>query len=655
LAGFAFFSLSTYETIERLELKSVGTFQAGGMSRIWFSSAGDLVGVEPGESKVTVRVRANSGAGQLREQTIAFENIASDKESTAKVPITPIYAVAEDASKVAWISNTGVRVANLFSPAAKSGVERRFKRTIPVAGLAFTGLGGLAVLYTDGQLELWDLLKDNVSAATHLSLSDPGPLLANGAYVAAYSPTTSEVFVFDTGAGDKLSPLEYKKYGPDILTATLSPQANFATGTRERVEQNARFLNAPGPVRALAFYDRDRVLVAGDFPNIYMLRPDQGPQQIATAGPGTTLLATDGAQFAFGDGHKINLFSHKLVQIRSYTGLARPSVFIIFALLAFSLVGIYWIHAVKLLSLRKPKTAVELAQTAKKEEEGPIPNALIEACQNGDCVLYAGSGLGAQAGLPTWQVFAAEFARWAGDSAGGDAGSVIDRAAATLENRQPALHDYLRSRFRVTSEISQSHRLIKEIDFPAVITTSLDNLLDRTFPFSGGRVYTAGNCAELAQAARRRDFFLLKPFGDLDEPDTVRLGPAQCLQTMRNNPSLRDLLGDLLQSNTILFLGASVEGLERDLENLALAPQAGRRHFILVPDVGDAWKAPAERIRERYGIEALTYIPSTSHHPEVVEFLTNLITAVRAKSSTEEYFADDDLPARAKPRAVASR
>jgi SIR2-like protein len=310
---------------------------------------------------------------------------------------------------------------------------------------------------------------------------------------------------------------------------------------------------------------------------------------------------------------------------------------ITFTLLGLISLAIYLDGTFRLPSQRKRNALTVLAEHERREE-GPIPRVLIEACQRGDCVLYAGSGLSAQAGLPAWSVFVTQLAQWAGDSAGGDADSVMDRIVAAYRNRRQDLYDYLRSQLRVTSEISRSHRLIKEIDFSAVITTNLDNLLDRALPCSGGRVYTAANCAGLVHAAERRDFFLLKPFGDLGEPGTLSLGTAQCLQTMRDNRSLRELLEGLLHSNTFLFLGVSIEGLERDLTALAVEPQTERRHFILLPDIGESWKAPAERMRLRYGIEALTYVPSTPDHPEVPEFLANLIAAMRATRATDQYF-----------------
>src|SRR5258708_27999238 len=168
-----------------------------------------------------------------------------------------------------------------------------------------------------------------------------------------------------------------------------------------------------------------------------------------------------------------------------------------------------------------------------KPEEGPMPGELGGACQNGDCVLWAGSGLGAQAGVPAWSAFLRELLEWAAKSEPalaelpeGMTGATADRIAAAFENREQALQAYLRQRFRVGSELPQAHRLIKQIDFPTLISTNLDNLLDRTFPQSGGRVHTAAKCGDLSHAADHRDFVLLKPFGDLDDPDTIRLGPS---------------------------------------------------------------------------------------------------------------------------------
>ena len=50
------------------------------------------------------------------------------------------------------------------------------------------------------------------------------------------------------------------------------------------------------------------MLAAGDFEGIYLLGPNQGPQRVAGAKPGTTVLAADKSNFAFGDGDQIRIW-----------------------------------------------------------------------------------------------------------------------------------------------------------------------------------------------------------------------------------------------------------------------------------------------------------------------------------------------------------
>ena len=87
-------------------------------------------------------------------------------------------------------------------------------------------------------------------------------------------------------------------------------------------------------------------------------------------------------------------------------------------------------------------------------------------------------------------------------------------------------------------------------------------------------------------------------------------------------------IGELFQTRVLLFIGASLEGLEQDLANLSLpAPAPGpRKHYALVSMAGEGWEERAERLRLRYAIEPLTYSPSTARHPEVVKLFPSSST-----------------------------
>jgi len=438
-----------------------------------------------------------------------------------------------------------------------------------------------------------------------------------------------------------------------MISVNLSALARLAAGTSEKLYIEGKPIPAPGPIHALAYCDRNRVLVGGDFPGIFLLSRASGPLQAAVSNPGTTVLAANESLLAFGTSRRISLYSHRMVQVREYIGLGMPTPWLLVSILSLiSPVAIPLFQgAFKklwrwILNLRLPEPTTKSPISG---EDNSMPSLLVEACLNGDCVLYAGAGLSAQAGLPVWNDCVRELVKWAAnknlapagvidaaqaDLSRGQTGAAADRMADALQVYEQDLHHYLRQRFRIAAELPAAHALIKQIDFPALITTNLDNLLDRTFPYSGGRTYTAADCEDLKKAAQRRDFSLLKPFGDLDEPHTIRLGPTQCERVMQSNPACSDFVEQLLQVRTFLFLGASLEGIERDLGYIPLHAKIERKHFAFVAVAGEEWKAAAERLTQRYGIQVLSYTPASDSHSEVADFLTKLHTAMREKSAT---------------------
>jgi hypothetical protein len=648
--ALAFFAMPRYEVSERLQAKALGNIDTADISRLWFSPAGELVGIGQTGSHISIRVWASRDGAQLRERTLELP-------STKAMP-DPVYAVSSDASKLAWISSAGVHVEDAFLAGQRHASDHPFQRPVPIVSLALAGSSKLAALYSDGKFELWNLSSDTITASKPLGISEPGPLLSNGVYLAASSLASRDVFVFDTGTGDKLSVLEYTKYPPEMLSVTLSPLGRLAASTGEKLYMEGQPIPAPGPIHALAYCDRNRVLVGGEFQGILLLSRTKGPMQAVVSNPGTTVLAANESLLAFGTSRRISLYSHRMVQIREYIGLGMPTPWLLVAFL-----GLISPVAIPLLQGHFKKfwkwiQRLWLPEPAAKPlisgDENSIPSLLVEACLNGDCVLYAGAGLSAQAGLPVWNDCVRELVKWAAnknfapadvidaaqtDLSRGQAGAAADRMATALQSCEQDLHHYFRQRFRIASELSAAHLLIKQIDFPALITTNLDNLLDRTFPYSGGRTYTAADCEALTNAAKRREFFLLKPFGDLDEPHTICLGPTQCERVIQSNLACSDFVEQLFQARTFLFLGASLEGLERDLGYIPLQAKIDRKHFAFVSVLGEEWKAAAERLSQRYGIQVLSYTPVSDSHSEVVEFLTKLHTAMREKSATAEAYA----------------
>jgi WD40 repeat protein len=323
--ALAFFAMPRYEVSERLQAKALGNIETADISRLWFSPAGELVGIGKTGSRISIHVWASRNGAQLRERTLELP-------STKGMP-DPVYAVSGDASKLAWIAGAGVQVEDSFPASQTNATNHPFRRPVPVASLALTGSGRLATLYRDGELQLWNLSTDTVTASKALGITEPGPLLSNGVYLAASSLASRDVFVLDTGTGDKLSVLEYTKYPPEMLWATLSPLARLASATPDKLYMEGQSIPAPGPIQALAYCDRNRVLAAGDFPGIFFLSRASGPLQAVVSNPGTTVLAANESLLAFGTSRKISLYSHRMVQLREYIGLGMPTPWLILAVL----------------------------------------------------------------------------------------------------------------------------------------------------------------------------------------------------------------------------------------------------------------------------------------------------------------------------------
>src|SRR5437763_583079 len=202
--ALAFFALPRYEVREHLQARALGNIDTADISRLWFTQGDELVGIGQPGSHINIHVWASGNGSPLRDRSL-------DLPTTKQLP-DPIYAISRDASKLAWISTAGVHVEDAFPAAQPVASNHPFRRPVAITSLALTGPNALAALYNDAQLELCNLSTNIVTVSRPLSFNEPGPLLSNGAYLAASSLASRDVFVFDVGTGDKLSVLEYSKY-----------------------------------------------------------------------------------------------------------------------------------------------------------------------------------------------------------------------------------------------------------------------------------------------------------------------------------------------------------------------------------------------------------------------------------------------------------
>src|SRR5262249_17543991 len=187
-----------------------------------------------------------------------------------------------------------------------------------------------------------------------------------------------------------------------------------------------------------------------------------------------------------------------------------------------------------------------------------------------------------------------------------------------------------------------NHSQIRDMDFAAVLTTNFDNLLEGTFPNSP--VYTPQDTEPLLNALSGRQFFILKLYGALARPETVLVAPRQYEDAIVGNQAFSQFMEGLFVSRTLLFVGASLNGIEAYLRGIKFRGTLSRRHYALVTAHDRAWRARAEALRRRYQSQVPPYGDSPDHG-EVDGFLEELLRGVTGEKGGRPEAA----PGRRKP------
>jgi len=284
-----------------------------------------------------------------------------------------------------------------------------------------------------------------------------------------------------------------------------------------------------------------------------------------------------------------------------------------------------------------------------------IPSDLSGACADNECILYTGSGLSAQAGFETWIPFLSGLLAWAKKAtfidqnfaasldeaiAVGDYNSVADSIVRAVGNDRESLSNYLRSLFyRSNIKLPESYTILPQIPFAALLTTNFDNLLEITFKKSADEVYTLYDADKLKSELSRRAFFLLKLYGKVETPDTLLLSPAQYLHATQENLLFSQFMESLFFSRTMLFVGASLEGISDYLSGIKfLGTTPPRQHYCLIDVKGTAWQAKADSLQARYNIKVLPYTASEDYKEVALFFkqLTHQVNTLTQSNSSSE-------------------
>ena len=308
-----------------------------------------------------------------------------------------------------------------------------------------------------------------------------------------------------------------------------------------------------------------------------------------------------------------------------------------------------------ILSREEAQAISELIAPAERPLIPPIPAELVDAIRSRECVLFAGAGLSARSGVPTWNQFLSDLLTFAKDQQIIDPSEVISLKAALKEgarnaaadglvhgfgSRREILEGFLLKTFPPKKGLSPSHHLLTQIPFAAVVTTNYDDLLEETFPeFAAAGLYTPKDAEALLDALSQRRPFILKLYGILQRSATLILAPIEYQEVVSSNVSFSKFVEGLFFSRSFFFIGLSLEGIEDFLSGFVFRGAIPRKHFALVATSGTAWKAKADFLERRFNVRVIDY-PVSESFPEFDTFVealqkatTPLISVTAPRSS----------------------
>lgn len=273
-----------------------------------------------------------------------------------------------------------------------------------------------------------------------------------------------------------------------------------------------------------------------------------------------------------------------------------------------------------------------------------IPDALVTAARHDELVLYVGSSLSLPAGYPRWgdlvgklvewrsrtsRVPAELRASWSKSMAAGDYDAVADSCVGGTGVTNQELVGFLRHMLDNSSRRpSPWISLLPPLQPRAILTTNFDDLLEQQF--ADWAVMTPLDTEAVLQASSANTRHIVKLHGRLEEPNSVLLSPMQFEMAMAENRLFAKYVDAVFASRTILFIGATVEGIDAYLRGLRLSGSAmPERHFALVPDDGGDWRTRAESISRRFGIRFIPYDPADGHH-DLAVFLEEMAGQIAA-------------------------
>jgi len=282
-----------------------------------------------------------------------------------------------------------------------------------------------------------------------------------------------------------------------------------------------------------------------------------------------------------------------------------------------------------------------------------VPEPLARLCASGNCILFAGPGLGAQSFLPTRYEALVHLVEKAaldetlqkqlGDALRSGQLRFVAEALASQVDRETLIAELTALYLHNNADVSEAHTLLQRIPFAGILTTGWDELIDKAFDKRRSTVVNGE--ADPEQAYQQDAFFIARLNGNLRAPQSLVFG-EEYYRTVYERPTFARFVASQVLSHPLLFVGMSLSGIE-DFFNVFRFPlRATPESYAIVPSTR-LWATQQQRFRANYGVELIGF-EVTPHHEQLVKFLAELVKRSRAHSSQP----DETQPSTAKLHRV---
>src|SRR3954452_13509727 len=268
-------------------------------------------------------------------------------------------------------------------------------------------------------------------------------------------------------------------------------------------------------------------------------------------------------------------------------------------------------------------------------------DVLADAIKRRHAILFVGAGVSMAVGLPAWQTLIDHILKELDLDAGvidgmNDGYQMLAEFYRLKQGGLGALRSWLDRNWKVASDRvaeSKLHKLIVELDFPAIYTTNYDRNLETAFEVHRKPYAKIANAKQIADAADGVTQ-IIKYHGDFDDDSSLVLTETDFFDRLSFDSPLdikfrADALG-----RTILFIGYSMSDPNIRLLLHSIWQTWERsghqdhrpRSFVFMPSSNPLQEA----LLARWGITLLTPEDGTCVDDALVEFLADIRARIGA-------------------------